>query len=79
MKKIRELDITGKRLTNHSVCKTMVKKLQKGGISNVKIEAITGHRNGQSLQYYSEMDENEHAAISKVLCNSVNHQLRKLQ
>ena len=62
------LDSTGKRLTNHSVRKTMVKKLQKQGVPNNKIAAITGHKKEQSLQYYAEMDESDHAEISKVLC-----------
>ena len=64
------LDNCGKRLTNHSVRKTMVKKLQKQGVPNNKIAAISGHRNEQSLAYYAEMDEEEHAEISKVLCGS---------
>ncbi len=48
----------------------MVKKLQKQGVPNDKIASITGHKNEQSLQSYAEMDENDHAEISRVLCGS---------
>ena len=61
------LDGTGKRLTNHSVRKTTVRKLQKQGIPNSDIAAITGHRNVQSLQQYAEMEQENHAQISKAL------------
>ena len=61
------LDATGKKLTNHSVRKTTVRKLQKQGIPNSDIAAITGHRNVQSLQQYAEMEQENHAQISKVL------------
>ena len=37
------------RYTNHSVRKTTVQKLQKAGISNDKIAAITGHKSEQTL------------------------------
>ena len=47
------LDCTKKRFTNHSICKTAVRKLQKAGISNDKNAAVTGHRNEQSLQDYA--------------------------
>ena len=44
------LDCTNKKFTNHSLQKTTVRKLQKAGISNDKIAAITGHCNKQSLR-----------------------------
>ena len=47
-----------------------VRKLQKAGISNDKIAAITGHRNEQSLRDYSTVDLEDHKAIGTVLCNS---------
>ncbi len=43
MKKKAGISETGKRFTNHSVCKTLVRKLQKSGVSNDKITTITGH------------------------------------
>ena len=44
------LECTNKRFTNHSVRKTTVRKLQKAGVSNNKIAAVTGHSNEQSLK-----------------------------
>ena len=65
------LHTTGK-LTNHSVQKTTVKTLQKQGVPNSCIAAIAGHRDEQSLQQYAEMEQQDHAQISKVL--SSDHQ-----
>ena len=61
------LDATRKRLTKHSVQKTTVRKLQGQGILNSDVAAITSHRNVQSLQQYAEMEQENHAQISKVL------------
>jgi len=49
MAKLAGIDKTGRRYTNHSVRKTTVRKLQKAGISNDKIAAITGHKSEQTL------------------------------
>ena len=62
-----ELDATRKRLTKHSVQKTTVRKLQGQGFLNSDVAAITSHRNVQSLQQYVEMEQENHAQISKVL------------
>ena len=61
------LDATRKRLTKQSVQKTTVRKLQEQGILNSDVAAITGHRNVQSLQQYAEVEQENHAQISKVL------------
>ena len=61
------LNATRKRLTKHSVWKTTVRKLQEQGILNSDVAAITGHRNVQSLQQYAEVEQENHAQISKVL------------
>jgi len=61
------LECTNKRFTNHSVRKTMVRKLQKAGISNNKIAAVTGHRNEQSLKDYAMADMQDHQHISSIL------------
>lgn len=60
-----ELDFTNKKFTNHR--QTTVRKLQKAGISNDRIAAITGHRNEQSLGDYAEADPDDHRAISTIL------------
>ena len=58
---------TKKRFTNHSIRKTTVRKLQKAGISNDKIAAVTGHRNEQSLRDYATADMQDHQHISSFL------------
>ena len=57
----------GKRFTNHSVRKTLVCKLQKGGVSNDKITAITGHKNEQSIADYADTDLDDHKNISLII------------
>lgn len=69
MAMLGKLDATNKKFTNHSIRKTMVRKLQKAGISNDKIAAITGHRNEQSLRDYADADPDDHRAISAILSN----------
>ena len=66
------LDTTNKKFTNHCVRKTLVRKLQKHGISNDKIASITGHSTEQSLRDYADTDLSDHASISKIL--SLPHQ-----
>ena len=70
MKKIATmggLDITKKHFTNHSVRKTTVRKLQKAGVSNDKIIAITGHKTEQSIKAYVDTDLEDHRHISTLL------------
>ena len=67
MAKLGNLDITNKKFTNHSIRKTTVCKLQKVGVSNDKIVAVTGHRNETSLKSYSNVDADEHKKISNIL------------
>ena len=43
---------TGKRLTNHSARKTVVKKLDDANIPRAQIVSVTGHRNEKSLDDY---------------------------
>ena len=69
MAKLGNLDITNKKFTNHSIRKTTVSKLQKAGVSNDKIMAVSGHRNEMSLKAYSDVDVDEHKKISSILSN----------
>ena len=67
---------TNKKFTNPSIQKTTVRKLQKTGISNDKIAAITGHHSEQSLKDYADVDLEDHKSISAVLCST--HPLKKM-
>jgi len=61
------LECTNQRFANHRVRKTTVCKLQKAGVSNDKIAAVTGHRNEQSLRDYAMADMQDHQHISSIL------------
>ena len=71
--KLANLDITNKKFTNHSIRKTAVCKLQKAGVSNDKIIAVTRHRNEMSLKAYSDVDVDEHKKISTILSDQLQH------
>ena len=64
------LDNSGKRFTNHSVRKTLVRKLQKGGVPNDKITAITGHKSEQSIAEYADTDLEDHRRISLLISHN---------
>jgi len=64
MAMLGKLDSTNKKFTKHSIRKTTVRKLQKAGVSNDRIAAITGHRNEQSLRDYADADPDYHRTIS---------------
>ena len=69
MAMLGKLDSTNKKFTNHSIRKTTVRKLQKAGVPNDRIAAITGHRNEQSLRDYADADPDDHRTISSILSN----------
>ena len=59
-------EIEGKRLTNHSASKTLVKKLKAANQPRAAIIGVTGHTNECSLADYEEGDENEQRLISSI-------------
>ena len=61
------LECTNKRFANGNVRKATVHKLQKAGVSNNKIAAVTRHRNEQSLRDYAMADMQDHQHISSIL------------
>ena len=46
------VEFVGKRLTNHSARKTVVKKLDDANVPRAQIVSVTGHRNEKSLDDY---------------------------
>ena len=48
-----------KRLSNHSVQKTVVRKLKAKGVPKSEIITITGHRQEQSVEAYDSRNEDE--------------------
>ena len=60
-----QAEIEGKRLTNHSACKTLVKKRKAvNQPARSAIIGVTGHTNERFLADYEEDDENEQRLIS---------------
>ena len=58
------LDSTKRHITNHSIRKTIMKKLKKAAS---EIMAITGHKNQRSLTDYDELDNDDHVRLRKIL------------
>jgi len=56
-------EIEGKRLTNHSARKTLVKKLKAANQPRSAIIGVTGHTNDRSLADYEKKTKN--SAVSK--------------
>ena len=61
------MDVQGQKLTNHSVSKTLVKKLKASNQPRSAIIGVTGHTSEQSLEDYEEGDEEEQRQISSIL------------
>ena len=58
---------TTKKLTNHSMRKTLVSKLKKSGQARNVICEITRHSRESSLDEYDEMDENQRKDLSHII------------
>ena len=56
-----------KRLSDHSVRKTVVRKLKAKGVPKSEIITITGHRQEQSVEAYDSGNEDE----QRKLCNMI--------
>ena len=50
----------------------MVRKLQKAGVSNDKIAAVTGHHSEQSLRDYAVADMDNHKRMSSTYSEQAN-------
>ena len=71
-----ELDVQGKTLTNHSVRKTLVKKLKASNQPRSAIIGVTGHTSERSLADYVEGDEAEQRQISSIISSPVCQQVQ---
>ena len=63
-------NISGKK-TNHSARKTSIQTLLHADIPPTEVMQISGHKNIQSLNAYSEVSENQHQSMSHILANVV--------
>jgi len=66
-----ELDVEGRKLTNHSVRKTLVKKLKASNQPRSAIIGVTGHTSERSLADYEEGDESEQRQILSIISSPV--------
>ena len=71
-----ELDVEGRELTNHSVRKTLVKKLKASNQPRSTIIGVTGHTSERSLADYEEGDEAKRRQISSVISSPVGQQVQ---
>lgn len=58
-----------KKLTNHSARKHLVQKLSENNVPANQIMQITGHKNIQSINNYSSLNEIQHRNNSSILSN----------
>ena len=58
---------TNKKLTNHSMRKTLVSKLKTSGQARIIICEITGHSQESSLDDYDQIDENQRRNLSHII------------
>ena len=56
--------------TNHNGRKTLVQKLQDNNVPPNQIVQVTGHKNLQSVNYYSLLRERQMENISKIMSSS---------
>ena len=62
-----------KRSSNHSVRKTVVRKLKAKGVPKFQIITITGHRQEQSVEAYDSGKENEQRQLSNSIDGKETH------
>ena len=67
MKSMASCLLTNKKITNHSMRKTLVAKLKKSGQPRHVICEITGHSRESSLDDYDEIDENQRKELSHII------------
>ena len=61
------IDMSGKKIANHSVRKTTVKKLKAARLPETSIVKITGHKNPAGLRDYAEGDESKFHELPNAL------------
>jgi hypothetical protein len=66
---------TDKHLSNHSARKYLVQKLNDSNVPANQIMQISGHKNIQSINNYSHINQQQHKDISKILHGTENASL----
>ena len=71
-----DVENSGKRLTNHSGRKTLVKKLKKADVPECSIIKVTGHKSTEGLKNYDPADQAEFKKMSNAISNEVSFNLQ---
>ena len=71
-----ELDVEGRKLTNHSVRNTLVKKMKASNQQRSAVIGVTGHSSKRPLANYEEGDEAEQRQISSIISPPVGQQVQ---
>jgi len=56
-----------KRLSNHSVRETVVRKVKAKGVPKSEIIAMTGHRQEQSVEVYDSRNKDEQRQLTNII------------
>lgn len=59
------LDVSAKKITNHSLRSSAVSALAKGGVGEEQLIKITGHSSTSSIKPYIQLDDQHHEKIIK--------------
>lgn len=68
--------LSGKKLTNHSARKTLVKRLRTANVERQSIVQVTGHASEQSLQDYDKGTKQEQQVLSSIISNNPQQPLK---
>ena len=71
-----ELDVEGRKLTNHSVRITLVKKMKASNHPRRAIFGVTDHTSERSMADYEEGDEAEQRQISSIISSHLSQQIQ---
>ena len=67
--------LSGKKLTNHSARKTLIKKVRTANVERQRINQVTGHASEQSLQDYDEGTKQKQQVLSSIISNNLQQPL----
>ena len=67
--------LSGKKLTNHSARKTLIKKVRTANVERQCINQVTGHASEQSLQDYDKGTKQKQQVLSSIISNNLQQPL----
>ena len=70
---------TNKKLSNHSARKFLIQKLNDNNVPPNRIMQISGHKNVNSINNYSHINQTQHKDISRILHSNLDINTADLQ